>query len=93
MRRNLRKTAEAEFENFGGASAPGGPRAVEGVDALLQMVNRRWQSRPGQRRAPAAADQGQRKQSSLDDGRDFRRRPPPNPKRRFPKFRTKLLAV
>ncbi len=58
MRRNLRKTAEAEFENFGGASALGGPRAVEGVDTLLQMVNRRWQSRPGQRRAPRRRGSG-----------------------------------
>ncbi len=52
MRRNLRKMAEAEFENFGGASALGGPRGVKGLDTLLQMVSRRWQSRPEQRRAP-----------------------------------------
>ncbi len=38
MHRTLRKTAEDEFENFGGASTLGDPRVVDGVDTFLRML-------------------------------------------------------
>ncbi len=48
-------------------------------EVLCQLARTRPESHPRQRARPL----GRRKQSPLDNGRDFRRRPLPNPKRSF----------
>jgi hypothetical protein len=55
MRRTLRKVAEDEFENLGGAPTLRDSRVVDAVTIFLHIVDRKLQSYPGRRRAPLAA--------------------------------------